>query len=161
MAATDPRTTILNGISTNLAAITKDDGVAIATVLHLWRGGPEPLKYLFYDEDYDVVVSYGDPRSRSDRNIQDVPVHYLMSYPVSVTTVDKPLAGALVCTASMMQYKVTYALRAAVAAFAQSAVGVSPAYTLKITSDDAVMKRVGGLTIYETKHTLEYETDYA
>ena len=165
MAATDPRTTIYNIVSTNLGNIKLDDGAVNAKVIHLWEGGAEPVKYLFFSAGapgpFDVIVSYGEPRSRSDRNVQDVPVHYMMSYPVTVTTVDKPLTGLLLCSGTRMQYKVTYALRAAVAAFAQSATGVSPAYTLKITSDDAVMKRVGGLKIYETKHLLEYETDYA
>ncbi len=64
------------------------------------------------------------------------------------------------CTASREQYKVTYALRNAVAAFAQSATGDSPAYTLKILTDTSTMKRVGGLNLWETKHTLEYETAY-
>jgi len=161
MAARDPKTTIRTGVVTNLGNITKDDGVALASVIHIWEGGPESLKHLFYSEDYDVVVSYGEPRSRSERSIQDKPLHYQMSYPVTVTTIDKPMIGVILCTAARMMYKVTYALRNAVATFAQSASGVSPAYTLKITSDDAASKHIGGLNIYETKHTLEYETDYA
>ena len=165
MAATDPRTTIRTGIVANLGNIKKDDNVANAAVLHIWEGGPETLKYLFFSAPapgpYDVVITYGEPRSRGVRQIQDVPVHYLMSYPVTVTTVDKPLTGVLVCTAMRMQYKVTYALRDAVEAFAQSAAGVPPAYTLTITSDEASMRRVGGLNIWMTKHMLEYETDYA
>ena len=35
MAATDPLTTIYTGISGALGAITKDDGVAAASVLHV------------------------------------------------------------------------------------------------------------------------------
>jgi len=165
MAATDPRTTIMAGIVAGLGAITKDDGIAAATVLHIWQGGPEPLKYLFYDTPlggpYDVIISYGEPRSRSDRDVQDVPVHYLMSYPITVTTVDKPLVGALVCTASRMQYKVSYALRLAIAGIAQSAPAATPAYTLTLRTDTSTMRRVGGLNIWETSHVAEYETDYA
>ena len=165
MAETDPRTTILNGVKNNLGNIKLDDGATNAEVIHLWEGGPELMKYLFFDAvapgPYDIIVSYGEPRSHSERDIQDIPTHYLMSYPVTVTTVDKPLSGVLVCTGMSMQYKVTYALRAAVAAFAQSAAGVSPAYTLTIRTDDSTSRRVGGLNLYETKHVLEYETDYA
>ena len=165
MAATDPKTTIRNGVVANLGNIKKDDGLANATVIHLWEGGPETLKTLFFDAGapgpYDVVITYGEPRSRSARPVQDVPVHYLMSYPITVTTVDKPVTGLLLCTASRMQYKVTYALRAAIAAFAQSAVAATPAYTLMLREDTPTVKRVGGLKIWEAKHVAEYETGYA
>jgi hypothetical protein len=161
MATTDPKTTLRTGILTNLGNIKKDDGITNASIIHIWEGGPETLKYLFYTANYDVVISYGEPQSRAIRKVQDVPVHYLMSYPVTVTTADKPLTGVLVCTASAMQYKVTYALRAAVKAFAQSAPAATPAYTLSIQSDTSTYKRVGGIYVYETKHSLEYETDYA
>jgi len=163
MAEQDPKTTIMNGIIAHLGVITKDDGVTPANVLHIWAGGPEALKYLFFNTttDYDVIVTYDSPRSRSIRKIQDIPIHYLMSYEITVTTTDKPMTGVLLCTSSRMQYKVTYALRAAVAAFAQSGVGATPAYTLSITSDVSTYKRVGGIYVYETVHTLEYETDYA
>lgn len=165
MAATDPKTTLMTGIITNMAAITKDDGITPAKVIHLWEGGPESLKYLFFNAPapgpYDAILTYGEPRSRGARRVQDVPVHFLMSYPITVTTTDKPMTGELLCTASRMQYKVTYALRAAVAAFAQSAPAATPAYTLSITSDVSTYKSVGGLYVYETEHTVEYETDYA
>lgn len=165
MAETDPRTTIMTIVNDHLGNIKKDDGATNATVLLIWEGGPETLKYLFYGTPaggpYDVVITFGDPQtSRSVRPIQDVPVHYLMRYPVTVTTVDKPMTGILVCTAVEMQYKVTYALRAAIATHAQSNVGATPAYTLRIMSDIATHKRVGGLDIWESKHVAEYETDY-
>lgn len=165
MAETDPRTTIFEIISTNLGNIKIDDGVTNAKVLHVWGGGPETLKYLFFSAPapgpYDAVITYNEPRSRSARNVQDVPVHYLMSYNVTVTTTDKPMMGALISTASRTMYKITYALRAAVAAYAQSLPAATPAYTLSITSDASASKRVGGIDIIETEHTLEYETDYA
>jgi len=164
MAATDSRTTIMGIISTYITAnpLKKDDGATNATTIHIWEGGPEPLKYLFYGTPAaDVVISYGEPQSSSRRPIQDKPVHYDMVYPVTVTTVDKPVTGAsLTVTASRMQYKVTYALRAAVAASAQSASGASPAYTLMINSDGSQRKMIGGLQVYETQHRLVYETSY-
>jgi len=160
MAEQDPKTTIYTIVSTNLGNIKKDDGITNANVLHIWEGGPETLKHLFFVENYDVILSYNEPRSRAVRRIQDVPVHYLMSYQINVTTTDKPLLGAIVCTAVRMQYKVTLALRRAVAASAQSGAGLTPAYTLSIMSDTATHKRIGGLDIYETTHVVEYETDY-
>ena len=165
MAATDPLTTIRNGVVANLGNITKDDGLANAKVIHIWEGGPETLKTLFFDAGapgpYDVVITYGEPRSRGERVVQDVPLHYLMSYPITVTTVDKPAVGLLLCTASRMQYKVTYALRAAIRAFAQSAPAAPLAYTLILKEDAGTVKRVGGLKIWEASHVAIYETDYA
>jgi len=162
MADRDPRQTIKAIIDDYLAAnrIKKDDGAADASVISLWEGGPETLKYLFYSADYDIVITFAEPKSRAVRRIQDIPIHFLMSYFFTVSTVDKPLMGARICTAVRMQYKVTLALRKAIAASAQSAAGATPAYTLSIQSDTATHKRVGGLDIYETTHVAEYETDY-
>ena len=162
MAGRDPRQTIKAIIDDYLATnpLKCDDGVTNCSVGSLWEGGPEALKYLFFTVDYDVVIVFGEPRSRAERRVQDVPVHFLMSYPFTVTTVDKPLMGAVVCTAAEMQYKTTLALRRAVEASAQSAVGATPAYTLSIMSDTATHKRVGGLDIWESTHVAEYETDY-
>lgn len=161
MPTTDPRTTIKSIVDTNLGNIKKDDGITNASVGSLWEGGPETLKYLFFTVGYDIIITFGEPRSRSERPIQDVPTHFLMRYPITVTTVDKPLVGERVCTAAAMQYKVTYALRVAVAGSAQSGIGVPPAYTLMIREDSATHKRVAGLDLWETIHFAEYETDYA
>lgn len=158
MAATDPRTTIYTIVSAIPAANIKlDNGATNASVLHIWEGGPETLKYLFYTSGYDVIFTYGEPRSRSVRPIQDVPVHYNMDYPITVSTADKPLTGVLTATAVRMQYKATYALRDIVEASAQSVVGASPAYTLRVISDDAVVRNVAGIKVWETKHMLQYE----
>ena len=163
LAETDPRQTIKSIVDTHVAAnpVKKDDGLVNASVASIWEGGPEALKYLFYVVDYDVVITFGEPRSKSVREIQDVPVHFLMSYPITVTTVDKPLVGERVCTAVEMQYKVTWALRAAIAGSAQSGVGATPAYTLTLRSDASVHKRVAGVDMWETSHVVEYQTDYA
>ena len=162
MAGRDPRQTIKAIVDSYIATnpIKKDDDVTNASVGSLWEDGPESLKYLFYTVDYDVVITFGEPKSRAVRRIQDVPVHFQMSYPFTVSTVDKPLMGAVVCTAAEMQYKVTLALRMAVEGEAQSALGATPAFTLSIMSDTATHKRVGGLDIHETTHVAQYETDY-
>ena len=162
MATQDPRTTIMVGVVAGLGAITKDDGITAATVLNIWQGGTELLKYLFYDTPlggpYDVIISYGEPRSRSDRDIQDVPVHFLMQYPVTVTTVDQYAAGVLRSTAAEMQYKVTWALRAAIPVTAQSFTGAAPAFTMRLIEDSAIHKRIGGLDVWQATHSIEYET---
>ncbi|GAG18300.1 unnamed protein product [marine sediment metagenome] len=156
MATTDPRTTIKNTVDANLGVITNDAGGA-STVLSIWEGGPETLKYLF--TICHVLLTFGEPRSRAIRPIQDVPVHYLMRYPITVTTVNIPLTGVgLTHTAARMQYKVTYALRAAIPVTAQS-VGV-PAFTMRLVEDVASHKRIGGLDVWQATHYVEYETDY-
>jgi len=162
MALTDYKYLIKNIINTYITtnAITKDNGVTIAYDLHLYARGPEDLKYLFYTEDVDVLFLYGEPRVRSIRPIQDVPVHYQMSYPVTVVTVDKhaPPLGALVCTATTMQAKARTAMRAAIAASAQSAVGATPAYTLKIVTETGSNQWGAAINLWKTEYILEWTT---
>lgn len=160
MATTDPRYYI-KGIICEAASyimiLTKDDNVTVASTLCEYERGPEDLKHIFYTEGYDVLVKYGGPQVRSERQIQDVPVHYLMTYPVTVITVDKrhPVLGTLVCTATTMQAKARTAIRAAVAASAQSA---TPAYTLTIMRENERNDWRGGLNIWQTTYFLEWMT---
>ncbi len=158
MAATDPKTTITATIVDHLGVITLDAG-GPASVGIMWESGPETLKYLFDTAAYDAVITIGEPRSRSVRPIQDVPVHYRTRYPITVTSVNKPLTGVvLTSTAARIQYKITYALRAAIATDAQG-VG-APAYTMRLVEDVATHKRIGGLDVWQATHYVEYETDY-
>lgn len=163
MAATDPRTTISTILTAYIAAnpIKKDDGIANATTQIIWEGGPETLLYLFYGVPaIDVLLTLGDPRSRAVRRVEDEPVHYLMSYPVTVTTLNKFFGGVLVCTAAEMQYKAAYTIRLAVEASARSAAGATPAYRLHVITDTAKVKRSGYVYIWEADHIVEYETGY-
>ena len=154
MALSDPRAIIKNII--DAITLTKDDDVTAATILHQYERGPEDLKDIFYDEDYDVLVSYGGARVRSSREIQDVPTHYAMNYAVTVVTVDKrdPVLGVLVCTASTMQAKTRDAIRAIVEANAQSGI---PSYTLTIMAEVGKTMRLAGLDIWQTVFTIEYK----
>jgi len=162
MATTDPKYIIKNIINTylNTNNITKDDNITPSYDLHLYERGLEDLKYLVYTEDVDVLFLYGEPRAKSFRPIQDVPVHYMMSYPVTVVTVDKhaPPLGALVCTATTMQAKARTAMRAAIAASAQSAVAATPAYTLRIISEEGDNMWGAGINLQRTKFILEWMT---
>lgn len=160
MATTDPRyyvKSIVCEAAAYLMIITKDNDATIASVLCEYERGPEDIKSIFYDEGYDVLVKFGEPRVRSIRQIQDVPVHFLMNYPVTVITVDKhdPILGTLVCTATTMQAKARTAIRAAVAASAQSG---SPAYTLTITDEIGKNEWSAGLNISSTQYILQYKT---
>jgi len=157
MAATDPRVTIKAIVDAVLLApgvIVDDNGVAV-TGLSLWEGGPEGLLYIFYTLNHAFLLTFGEPRSREKRRVEDIPLHYLMSYPVTVTTMNKPNV-----TAARMQYKVTYALRACIEAAARSAVGGPVAYRIHIITDDAKHKRIGYSDIWEANHIVEYETGY-
>ena len=162
MALTDPKYIILNIVRTYIAAnpITEDDDVTNASVLCLYERGPEDLKDLFFVDDYDVLFFHGEPRVSSIRPIQDVPVHFLMDYPVTVVTVDKhdPILGVLECTASIMQAKARTAIRAAIAASAQTAPGATPAYTIMITGEQARNEWSAGLNIWNTQYTIRYTT---
>ena len=162
MALTDPRYIIKNVVDTYITGtpITKDDGVTNATVLHIYERGEEPWKRLFFTEDYDVVFFYGGPRANSMRPIQDVPVHFLMDYPVTVVTVHKrdPATGALICTATTMQAKARTAMRAAIAASAQTAAGVTPAYTITVTEERGKNEWSAGINIWSTPYIVKYTT---
>jgi len=154
MATDDPRYIIKDII--DAITLTKDDDATAATILHEYDRGPEDMKYIFFTLDYDVLVKYGGPRVRSNREIQDVPVHYLMTYPVTVVTVDKRTAlGALICTATTMQTKARTAIRTIVEANAQSAV---PAYTLTIMREEDRDDWMGGINIWRAVYYLEYMT---
>lgn len=165
MAATDdPRATIQGIVDTYIAIaankIKKDDGATDAAVLTIWESGPTTLKTHF--ATYDVVITFGSPSSRSVRPIQDVPVHYNMRYPITVSTVNKPLTGIghLVCSGPIMQYHTLLALRAAIQASAQSVAAATPAYTIRIMDDAAKHSRIGGLDVWQATHYVQYETDY-
>jgi len=159
VAATDPKFIIRSIVETyiNGIPVTKDDNITPAYDLHLYERGPEDIKYLFFTVNADVVFFYGEPRVRSAREIQDVPVHYLMRYPVTVVTIDKhtPGFGPLVCTASIMQAKARTAIRAAIAGSAQSA---TPAYTLTIMEEQGRNERRAGFNVWSTPYFAEYMT---
>lgn len=161
MALTDPKYIIKNIVDTYVVAnpITKDDGLTNSSVLHIYERGEESWKRLFFDEGYDVIFFYGEPRVRSIRPIQDVPVHFLMDYPVTIVTVHKRTAGGvLICTATTMQAKARTAIRAAIAASAQTAPGVTPAYTMRITEERGKNEWSAGINIWSTPYIIHYMT---
>jgi len=161
MAFTDPRVTLKTMVDAWMALNTPviDDNVTPATFISLWESGPERMKYLFFDAgtDYDFIMTFGNPETRSTRPIQDIPVHYQMVYPITVTTTDKYTAGVLVSTGVYLQYKVTWEIRDAIEFQAQSVPAAVPAYTARVTTERTIHKRVGGIDIWETTHRVEYE----
>lgn len=128
-------------------ATTIDNNATAATILYLYEGGPETLKYLLMVLDFDVVVTFADPEVRSQRDIQDVPLHYPAVIPVTVTSIDK--SGV---TASKMQQKMRDGIRTAIEAQAQM-----PNYTLKILRESSSVRRKGGIDrVWETTHYVEH-----
>jgi len=154
----DPKYIILNAIDG--ISVTKDDDFTVASLIFLDEGGPERLKYLFYAQDYDAVITVGKHRTRSQRPIQDVPVHYRMGFEVTVSTVDKYDAlWNILCTATKMQYKIREELRDAVAAAAQSVRFAMPQYTMMITEERENMRRIAGIDkLWETPYIIWYTT---
>jgi len=138
--------------------LTKNDDATPASILCEYERGPEDIKGIFFDEDYDVLLKFGEPRTRSAREIQSVPVHYVMRYPVTVVTVDKrdPVLGTLVCTAPIMQAKARTALRNAVEGSAQSAHGATPSYVLTVMEEQGRNEWRGGFNIWSTVYFIEY-----
>lgn len=160
MAITDPKYIIRIIVENYIVAnpITKDNGVTNAVVLCVYEGGIEDLNDLFFVEDIDVVITFGEPKVRSMRDIQDVPTHYAESIAGTATTTDKfDLMGNRVCTASKMQYKTRIAMRAAIEGSAQSASGATPVYTLKILDEVGSSRKIGGTRFWITPYYVEYK----
>ena len=104
-----------------------------------------------------MIFFYREPRVRSIRNIQDVPVHFLMDYPVTVVTIHKRTAGgALICTATTMQAKARTAMEAGIAASAQTGAGVTPSYTIMITEETGRNEWSAGINIWHTQYIVRY-----
>lgn len=143
----DPKYTIKQIVDD--ITLLKDDEVTDAALIFLYHGGPETLKELF--ADYDVVVTFSDARASSTRLMHSVPEHHPEVYPVHVLTIDKYVAGVLVCTAEKMQHKMKEQMRSVIEAAAKSTT-----YRLTITGETPSNKRVGGLDLWETTYSILY-----
>ena len=102
-----------------LISVTKDDGVATASLIIMYEGGPENLKHLFYVNDFDAVITIERPRTRESgdgKRIQDEPLRYDASVPVNVCAVNR--TGV---TAAKLLNKIRLAIEGIVEAVAQRA----------------------------------------
>ena len=152
--AVDPRYHILDII--DAITITKDDGVANASVLYMYEGSQEDLYNLFFDDDYDMVVTIevADPEvaSGDQRELHDAPIHFKGSHEVTITAIDKfDLLGNKVCTATKLQHKMNDALKTNLATNAQK-VG----YTVKIINMKPARRKIGGLIYWIRPYRIEY-----
>lgn len=143
----DPKYTIKNLVDE--ITLKKDDELTDAALIFLYHGGPETLKELF--ASYDVVVTFSDARASSTRLMHSVPEHHPEVYPVHVLTIDKYVAGVLVCTGEAMQHKMKGQMRSVIEAAAKSTT-----YRLTITGEAPSNKRVGGLDLWETTYSILY-----
>ena len=141
------KTTVKNIVSG--VATTIDDNVTVADIVVMYQGSPETIRFLFNIEDMDVVVTVEDPAVQSQRDIQDVPLHYPEVHPVTVTTMDK--VGV---SGTKMQRKMRAQMRAVVEAAAH---GIN--YTLKIIRESSSNRRQGGILekVWTTTYHVEYK----
>lgn len=118
--------------------VTKDDDFALASIIIMYRGGPENLKPLFYVNDYDVVVTIDRPRTRESgptRRLEEgLPLRYNADVPVYVCAVDKSDV-----TAARLLNKMRLAINSRV-----ETVGQYPTFTLIVESGDQVNTPMGG-----------------
>jgi len=156
--ATDPRYHILDMIDG--ITVTKDDGATAASVLYIYEGSQEDLYNVFFDDDYDMVVTVGiadsEVASGDKREIQDDPIHFTGSHKVTVTALDKfDLLGTKICTATKLQHKMNDQLKTTIGAAAQQ-VG----YTVKIQNmrpeGGRSNRKIGGLYFWIRAYRIEY-----
>jgi len=132
----DPRLrlrTILLGMT-----VTKDDDVTPASILVMYEGGPETYRYLFYDADYDLVLSirrHEERRSDESKNIMDVPLRYPATMNLSASAVDKTDV-----TATLILNKTRRAVIEEMEDHARSL-----GYTWSVQYDSSTNRRMGGL----------------
>jgi len=156
--ATDPRADIMGVI--NGITVTKDDGATNASILYMYEGSQEDLYNVFFDDDYDMVVTIGiadsEVASGDRREIQDEPVHFTGSHKVTIIAPDKfDAVGNKVCTATKLQHKMNDQLKATIGAAAQQ-VG----YTVKIQTmrpeGGRAHRKIGGLYYWIRAYKIEY-----
>ena len=71
---------------------TLDDGATPASILVVFKDGPENFRRLFYINDYDCVISVDrviEQEQGDDRRIQGVPLRYYGDIPIYTAAIDK------------------------------------------------------------------------
>lgn len=133
---------LLSGITTTI-----DDNVTAADIIVLYEGGPETLRWLFFVNDFDVVVTLREPDVEMRRWIQDVPEHHFEGVQVTVTTIDK-----LGVTGVKLQGKMRTQIRATFEAAAHG-----PTYILRIPRERPTTRRKGGIDkVWENNYIITY-----
>ena len=133
--AIDPRDFVMTLIAA--VAATKDDGATAASIGIIYEGGPETFREMFVTAGYDAVIAIGrhtEVESGDMRRIQDVPLRYTATIPLSVAAVDK--TGV---TATLLLNKIRLSLIANVEA---GSTGALDTFTLQ--RDEARNQRMGG-----------------
>lgn len=132
----------LSGIATTI-----DDNIIAADIIVLYEGGPETLRWLFFVNDFDVVVTLKEPDVEMRRWIQDIPEHHSEAVQVTVTSIDK-----IGVTGVKMQGKMRTQIRAT---FEVAAHGVN--YILRIPRERRSSKRKGGIDkVWENNYIITY-----
>lgn len=152
--STDPRLTIKNifdGISTTI-----DDGSTAASLCFRYTDGPSTLKELFNTDDYDAVISIGEPMGRHTRIIQEDPMFHNFDYPIVVQTIHKYDSGdVLISTGPALQFKIRDALYTEMET-AGNRFGGSQ-YSIVNDSMFPLVRRVGGMRVWEMTYTFKFK----
>ena len=86
----DPRARLRDILS--VVSGTADDDVTPLDIQVIYEGGPETFRYLFYDQDKDVVIAlerHVEQESGEGKRLHDVPIRYDATIGFSVNAVDK------------------------------------------------------------------------
>lgn len=132
----DPRAR-LETILTTVTA-TKDDDATAATIIVIYRGGPETYRRLFYTVGADCVIAierHDERESGDGKRIQDIPIRYDANIEFWASAVDKSDI-----TATKLLNKIRLSVITQIEATAQTA-----DYTWRLTRNSASNMRMGGL----------------
>lgn len=132
----DPRARLETILTTVTATI--DDDVTPATIIVIYRGGPETYRHLFYTVNADVVLAierHRETESGDGKRIQDIPIRYDAMIEFWASAVDK--TGL---TATKVLNKICLSVQTQIEATAQTA-----DYTWRVNRDEGSNQRIGGL----------------
>ena len=150
--STDPRLT-LKGLVDGTAT-TIDDGSTAASICFRYTDGPSTLKELFNTDDYDAVVSIGEPMGRHTRIIQEEPAFHNYEYPVTVQTIHKyDSSSVLISTGPELQFKIRDALYTVM----ESGYQFGSDWSIVNESVSPLVRRVGGMRVWEMTYTFKFK----
>jgi len=155
--ATDPRATIediVDGISTTI-----DDDATAASLCFRYSDGSSTLKELFNTDDYDAMISIGEPQGRHTRPIQEEPVFHNFDYPIVVQTINKyDSSSVLISTGPELQYKIRDALYDEMeSGVNRFGAGGGKSWSIVNESMSPLVRRVGGMRVWEMTYTFKFK----
>lgn len=150
--ATDPRATILNIVD----GITAQCSPALfASICFRYSDGPSTLKELFNTDDYDAVISIGEPSGRHTRVVMEDPVFHNYDYPIVVQTINKyDSSNVLECIGPKLQFRIRDALFAEMESAANR---FGSTYSIVNESQIPLVRMIGGMRVWEMTYTFRFK----